>query len=456
MQKSRKTAEMPVILILTFLICGLLLTEKRVFASPQGQTFNTDRTEDTDGGEGEGSETEIHGLQIAPYQEMLVGPQEIDDASGEDEASGIHGTADLEALYAFIQNKEEVWKEEQAQMLEKSGVPREKQYFVYGKGFQDASRQVLAMTAVCRNYTFYNRILCQWYADNLWNETYSYRIAGIQFQKSAVEFLLPSAGAAADWLGAGGISLSNVFEGTGAALDSQYKVVVILENKPRDEIYNTDSFTFPIPSEWDGWTEENRAECEELMKMSEQEFNDTILKRQEESLLDSPVPFYKQGSIEWGSQAFGGGTIASDACCPTAIAMVLSYFKDERITPAEVAARYDNDGYRNIEQGSYGGKMCMAAGVDYGLRVEAGTASLSADKIRRSLESGAKIVMSMTPEGEGGRYATVYHYVTLAGLTENGQVIVNNPGISTDITYDDMQTILNNQSGRGYGIFWKS
>ena len=54
MQKSRKTAEMPVILILTFLICGLLLTEKRVFASPQGQTFNTDRTEDTDGGEGEG------------------------------------------------------------------------------------------------------------------------------------------------------------------------------------------------------------------------------------------------------------------------------------------------------------------------------------------------------------------------------------------------------------------
>ena len=49
----------------------------------------------------------------------------------------------------------------------------------------------------------------------------------------------------------------------------------------------------------------------------------------------------------------------------------------------------------------------------------------------------------------------MYHYVTLAGLTEDGKVIVNNPGISTDVTYDDMETILKNQSGRGYGIFRK-
>ncbi len=47
----------------------------------------------------------------------------------------------------------------------------------------------------------------------------------------------------------------------------------------------------------------------------------------------------------------------------------------------------------------------------------------------------------------------MYHYVTLAGLTEDGLVIVNNPGIDTDVTYDDMETVLDNQSGRGYGIF---
>ena len=43
--------------------------------------------------------------------------------------------------------------------------------------------------------------------------------------------------------------------------------------------------------------------------------------------------------------------------------------------------------------------------------------------------------------------------MTLAGLTQDGKVIVNNPGINTDVTYDDMETILDNQSGRGYGIF---
>ena len=97
--------------------------------------------------------------------------------------------------------------------------------------------------------------------------------------------------------------------------------------------------------------------------------------------------------------------------------------------------------------------MCAAAAADYGLSVEAGVDSLTGKQIREALESGAKIVMSMKPGGTGGKYAHVYHYVTLAGLTQDGKVIVNNPGINTDVTYDDMETILDNQSGRGYGIF---
>ena len=97
--------------------------------------------------------------------------------------------------------------------------------------------------------------------------------------------------------------------------------------------------------------------------------------------------------------------------------------------------------------------MCLAAAVDYGLSVEADTAPLSEEEILSALRDGAKIVMSMKPGGAGGRYATVYHYVTLAGLTEDGRVIVNNPGISTNVTYDEIGTILDNQSGRGYGIF---
>lgn len=393
---------------------------------------------------------ESTGLQIGTYQEMLVGPQEIDDAAGE---LGSLSTLDLEVLYTFIQGKEAEWKESQAQKMEEAGIPRDQQYFVYGKDYRDMTRQILAMTAVFRNYTFYNRIVCQWYADNLWNESITYQITGRNPQQSASEFLLPAAGAAADMLGVGGASLMTAMEGAEKVLESQYRVTVILDNRPREEIYDIDSFKARIPIEWGGWTEEKRAECEELLSFGETEFNQVIMERQEKSLLYSPVPFYKQGAAEWGTQPFGNGTLASDACCPTAIAMAVSYLKGKRITPAEVAARYDNDIYRNKEQGSYGGKMCMAAGLDYGLKVEAGVDSLSGAEIRTALESGAVIVMSMKPDNGGGRYATVYHYVTLAGLTEDGRVIVNNPGINTDITYDDMETVLDNQSGRGYGIF---
>lgn len=424
-------------------------------AAVLGETVTVVRAVSADSGlAGSQAETEKpSGLRIMPYQEVLVGPVEIDDSAGENES---FGTADLDMLYQYILDKEAEWKEAVAQQLEENGIPRDQQYFVYGKDYQDASRQILAMTAVFRGYTFYNRVVCQWYADHLWNETYTYQIMDAASQQPISDLLLNAAGTAADWLGTGGSSLIPAVEGLEENLSGQYKTVVILNTRVREEIYDTDDFSASIPIVWEGWTEEKRSECEALLVMDDDTFKQELLNRQQASLLDSPVPFYKQGAAEWGSQAFGGGTLASDACCPASIAMVLSYFKNTRITPAEVAARYDNDLYRSREAGSYGAKMCAAAAIDYGLQAETGTEALSADKIQQALSVGGKIVMSMRPNDGGGRYATVYHYVVLAGLTEDGRVIVNNPGINTDITYDDMAVILNNQSGRGYGIFYGS
>ncbi len=393
------------------------------------------------------------GMMLSPHFEVLVGPKEIDPHSGTKALLGVQDTLDLEMLRQFIEGREAAFRENMSAKMTEAGIPPECQNFVHADGFQDESRQILAMTAVFRNYTFYNRIMCQWYADNLWNETCRYQVIGTSRQESAATEILSFVESAADCFGVSGGALGSALSGSTAALEGKYQVTVVMSNRPRTEIYDIDSCTFRIPVEWEGWTEKKRAECEELLAMDETAFHETLVIRQAESLLPSPVPFYKQGAAEWGSQPFGGGTLASDACCPASIAMVLSYFKEERITPAEVAARYDNDACRSREQGSYGGKMCEAAAADYGLSVEAGVASLSGKQIREALQSGAKIVMSMKPGGSGGRYANVYHYVTLAGLTEDGLVIVNNPGIDTDVTYDDMETVLDNQSGRGYGIF---
>ena len=363
------------------------------------------------------------------------------------------GTADLGALWDFIQNREAAFREKQSQKMAEAGILAEDQNFLHEEEFQDVSKQILAMTAVCREYTFYNRIVCQWYADHLWEETYAYEVIGTKYQEKAMDQLLPFSGAAADFLGLCGTSLADAVEHAGNSLDGKCKVAVVLKNRSRDEIYDMDAYSFRIPVEWEGWTQEKREECDRLMELDENTFWAELEKRQAGSLLYTPVPFYKQGAAEWGAESFGNGTLASDACCPTAIAMVVSYFKGERITPSEVSRRYDQDAYRSREQGSYGGKMCSAAAADYGLSVEADTAPLSKEQILGALQGGAKIVMSMKPGGDGGRYATVYHYVVLAGLTEEGKIIVNNPGINTNVTYDDIETVLNNQSGRGYGIF---
>ena len=396
------------------------------------------------------------GMAAPGIGDMLVGPETADPGTAEPEKTESKmtelGTADLDALWDFIQNREALFREKQSQKMAEAGIPTENQSFLYEDGFQDMSKQILAMTAVCRNYTFYNRIMCQWYADHLWDVTYTYQVIGTKYQEKAVEQLLPML-RVADFLGLSGASLSDAARQAGNALDGKCKVAVVLKNRPREEIYDTDSYRFPIPVEWEGWAQERRTECDELMELDDGAFRRELEERQGASLLPTPVPFYKQGAAEWGAEPFGNGTLASDACCPTAIAMVVSYFKGERITPAQVARRYDQDAYRSREQGSYGGKMCAAAAADYGLSAETDTAPLSREEILNALKDGAKIVMSMKPGGRGGRYATVYHYVTLSGLTEDGKVIVNNPGISTDVTYDDIETVLDNQSGRGYGIF---
>ncbi len=400
-----------------------------------------------------GAEEETEeGFELAPYHDVLVGVREVREDTKE---STKLDTKDFEVLRQFIENKKEQLLSGSPEGWAEAGIPGGMVCVAEGPDFPDIEKQILAMTAVYRGYTFYNRVVCEWYAENLWEETWTYRMAGTENQEKAAEAALSMAGKALSLLSGEGAFGAGT-EALKAALKGRYRPTAILGKRSAKELYPTDSCEFPIEVVWEGWTEEKQAECEELLSMEDEAFLEELVKRQNERLLDSPVPFYKQGAAEWGAEPFGNGTLASDACCPAAISMVLSYFKGERITPSEVAARYDQDAYRSREHGSYGGKMCQAAGNDYGLMVEAGSGSLSGEQIREALAAGKKIVMSMGQSGGGGRYAVVYHYVVLAGLTEDGKVIVNNPGINTDITYDDMEIVLENQSGRGYGIFWKS
>lgn len=137
----------------------------------------------------------------------------------------------------------------------------------------------------------------------------------------------------------------------------------------------------------------------------------------------SDVPQYFQTTY---TQPFATGTIRSSGCGITSLAMVASYLTGEEITPDMLT-----NGYRGDNPAS-----AMHAGIkNLGLKLttyegwgiacqelnEDGKTNLDA-----ALESGKPVIARMNSSSlftEGG------HFIVIAGKTEDGKYIVNDPNI---------------------------
>jgi len=131
------------------------------------------------------------------------------------------------------------------------------------------------------------------------------------------------------------------------------------------------------------------------------------------------VPHYIQhyyDDVNYGNH----GTVASHGCGITSLAMVYSYLLDEEITPDELAAKY---GRYNTEVGSDYGLFNNTA-IDYNLVVEKQTYNWN--DVYSALLNGQVVIANPTNPSvftDGG------HYIVLAGLTEDGKIIVRDPSI---------------------------
>ena len=99
----------------------------------------------------------------------------------------------------------------------------------------------------------------------------------------------------------------------------------------------------------------------------------------------SSVPLLVQWDERWGYRQYGNDFMALTGCGPTCLAMV-----------AEGAAK----------MGLNGTEM-----------------SCDAETIRRTLEDGHVIICAMRP----GDFTTAGHFLVLAGVTQDGEVIINDP-----------------------------
>lgn len=130
-------------------------------------------------------------------------------------------------------------------------------------------------------------------------------------------------------------------------------------------------------------------------------------------------PYFSQSDPAWADKPYGGGTMASSACGPTSMAMVLkSYGAD--IDPVKAAEYSVKNGFRTKNQGTSWGYFNNIGGK-YGLSTS--QSGSDANTITSNLKKGYPIISSMKP----GDFTKGGHFIVLSGIDNNGQILVNDP-----------------------------
>lgn len=124
------------------------------------------------------------------------------------------------------------------------------------------------------------------------------------------------------------------------------------------------------------------------------------------------VPRYFQ--TDYPDDRYGTGTIADSGCNMTALAMVASYLTDHAYYPNEVADYLADFIGNNYERLEYGSDLLQLSWVKAGNFYDAINA----------LKEGKVVIAVMN---EKSLFTTGQHFIVLTGLTENGQILVNDP-----------------------------
>ncbi len=186
-------------------------------------------------------------------------------------------------------------------------------------------------------------------------------------------------------------------------------------------------------------------EYPEYMKKSEEEINQIALEPVdlEQYEIHGQIPIFYQWTSTWGYAKYGEEQIAIDGCGPTCLAMVaVGLTGDTSYTPKKVADI-------SMEIGTYLSDTgttwdLMKKGPDRMGFQSWQMKSWSASAILQELESGHPVICSM----KEGTFTTQGHFIVLAGVTEDGKVLVNDPNskVRTQTKWD-AQELLDQTKG---------
>lgn len=138
-----------------------------------------------------------------------------------------------------------------------------------------------------------------------------------------------------------------------------------------------------------------------------------------------PIPVYNQNDYQ---EPYGRGTIAGYGCGPSSFSMVVSYLKNQAISPADVVAWCGNSYYVPGQGTSW--NFFGEAAAHYGIGPV--TTTTSPEAVLRALQEGRPVISSQGP----GLFTSGGHYIVLRGITAEGKILVNDPNDNEQKQYN--------------------
>ena len=132
------------------------------------------------------------------------------------------------------------------------------------------------------------------------------------------------------------------------------------------------------------------------------------------------IVYYNQEDPRWGEKTYGPiDRIKETGCGPTVLAMAVSTFTDQTMTPEEMCQWAYQNGYCSIGSCSYHG--LIGEGLEhFGISNQA---TNDGEEVRAALEKGQPVIALM---GEG-HFTSGGHFILLCDIDEKGKVSVADP-----------------------------
>lgn len=132
------------------------------------------------------------------------------------------------------------------------------------------------------------------------------------------------------------------------------------------------------------------------------------------------VPYLYQTDAAWADEPYAGGTVGTNGCGPTSMAMVYVCLTGKtNLDPAAMCRLAEAGGY--VYDGATTWTFMTEGAAQIGLVGEELPADVGV--VTDALAAGQPIICSMRP----GDFTQSGHFIVLAGLDEDGQVIVRDP-----------------------------